>query len=35
MNGRIMNPGVFVYLIEVEFDDRVTLLFRGDVTLMH
>ena len=35
MNGRIMNPGVFVYLVEVEFDDRITLLFRGDVTLMH
>lgn len=33
--GRIMNPGVFVYLIEVTFDDGVTLLFRGDLTLLH
>ncbi len=32
--GRIMNPGVFVYLIEVTFDDGITLLYRGDVTLL-
>ncbi len=34
-NGKIMNPGVFVYLIEVEFTDGVLLLYRGDVTIMH
>jgi gliding motility-associated-like protein len=33
--GRDMNPGVFVYLIEVTFDDGITLLYRGDVTLLH
>lgn len=33
--GKIMNPGVFVYLIEVTFDDGVTLLYRGDLTLLH
>lgn len=32
---RVMNPGVFVYLVDVTFDDGVTLLFRGDVTLLH
>ena len=35
LNGRIMNPGVFVYLVEVAFEDGVSLLFRGDVTLLH
>lgn len=34
LNGRNMNPGVYVYLIEVEFLDRVTLLYRGDVTIL-
>ncbi|MEM6963583.1 MAG: gliding motility-associated C-terminal domain-containing protein [Bacteroidota bacterium] len=34
LNGKIMNPGVFVYLIEVTFDDGITLLYRGDVTLL-
>ncbi len=33
--GKIMNPGVFVYLIEVEFADGIVLLYRGDVTLLH
>jgi len=33
-NGRLMNPGVYVYLIEIEFLDRVKLLYRGDVTLL-
>ena len=33
-NGKIMNPGVFVYLIEVEFLDGKRLLYRGDVTLV-
>ncbi len=34
-NGKVMNPGVFIYLIEVEFTDGVTLLYRGDLTLLH
>ena len=34
-HGKVMNPGVYVYLIEVSFVDGVTLLFRGDVTLLH
>lgn len=33
--GKIMNPAVFVYLIEVEFTDGIVLLYRGDITLMH
>ncbi len=33
-NGRPMNPGVYVYIIEVTFLDNVTLLYRGDVTLL-
>lgn len=33
-NGRLLNPGVYVYLIEIEFEDGVTLLYRGDVTLI-
>lgn len=32
--GKFMNPGVFVYLIEIEFEDDVTLLYRGDITLL-
>lgn len=32
--GNRMNPGVYVYLVEVEFVDGVTLLYRGDVTLI-
>lgn len=33
--GDFMNPGVFVYLIEVEFTDGLILLYRGDITLLH
>lgn len=32
--GDFMNPGVFVYLVEVEFIDGLVLLYRGDVTLL-
>lgn len=35
LNGKTMNPGVYVYLIEVEFVDGLTLLYRGDVTLLY
>ena len=33
-NGKTMNPAVFVYIIEVEFIDGITLLYRGDLTLL-
>ena len=32
--GRPMDPQAFVYLVEVAFEDDVTLLFRGSITLM-
>ena len=35
LNGKTLNPGVFVYLIEVTFVDGQVLLYRGDVTLLH
>ncbi|MBP7184325.1 MAG: gliding motility-associated C-terminal domain-containing protein [Saprospiraceae bacterium] len=34
-NGKKMNPGVFVYIISVTFEDNITLLYRGDITLMY
>jgi len=33
-NGRKMNPGVYVYVVEVLFIDNVKLVYRGDVTLL-
>ncbi|MCB0641412.1 MAG: gliding motility-associated C-terminal domain-containing protein, partial [Phaeodactylibacter sp.] len=33
-NGQKMNPGVYVYLIEVVFEDGQILLYRGSVTLI-
>jgi len=33
-NGQTLPPGVYVYLIEVEFLDDVILTYRGDVTLV-
>jgi gliding motility-associated-like protein len=32
--GKLMNPGVYVYIAEVEFLDGEVLLYRGDVTLV-
>lgn len=32
--GEEMKPGLFVYTIEVEFQDGVVLLYRGDITLV-
>ena len=32
--GQRLNPGVFVYFIEVEFKDGVTEMLKGDVTLL-
>lgn len=34
VRGKSMNPGVYVYLVEVKFLDGRVLLYRGDVTLM-
>lgn len=33
-NGKPVNPGVFVYVIEVEFLDNRKLVYRGDVTVL-
>jgi hypothetical protein len=33
-NGSFVNPGVFVYLVEVKFLDGRVLLYRGDVTVI-
>ncbi len=33
--GKVMDSGVYVYLIEVVFVDGTILLYRGDVTLLH
>jgi hypothetical protein len=33
-NGDFVNPGVFVYLVEVKFLDGRVLLYRGDVTVI-
>jgi gliding motility-associated-like protein len=33
-NGKLMDPAVFVYLVEVTFQDDLVLLYRGDITLM-
>ncbi len=32
--GERLNPGVFVYLIEIEFADGKTFIYKGDITLM-
>ncbi|MGK0387613.1 MAG: gliding motility-associated-like protein [Maribacter sp.] len=34
LNGEPMNMAVFVYIIEVEFLDNYTILYKGDVTLL-
>ena len=33
LKGEVMNPGVFVYLAKIEFDDGSVELYTGDVTL--
>ena len=32
--GKMLNPAVFVYVIEVEFINGKKKLYKGDVTLM-
>ncbi|MFK7937140.1 MAG: gliding motility-associated C-terminal domain-containing protein [Saprospiraceae bacterium] len=34
LDGQTMNAGVFVYIVEVTFEDDLTLLYRGDVTIL-
>jgi gliding motility-associated-like protein len=34
LNGSLLNPGVFVYYIQIEFKDGEVEEFKGDVTLM-
>src|SRR5690606_21893357 len=33
-NGKRLNPDVFVYLIEIEYTDGRTIVFKGDITLL-
>ncbi|MBK8955954.1 MAG: gliding motility-associated C-terminal domain-containing protein [Saprospiraceae bacterium] len=33
-NGDLMNPGVYVYVAEVVFQDGSTTVYRGDITLL-
>jgi len=33
-NGQPLNSGVYVYLVEIEFVDGITEIFKGDVTLL-
>jgi gliding motility-associated-like protein len=33
-DGKIMDPGVYLYLVEIQFVDGKTFLYRGDVTLI-
>ncbi len=35
LNGKNVSEGVYVYLIEITFEDDVTLLYRGDVTVLY
>lgn len=34
VGGKRMNPGVFVYLVEIEFVDGEKILYKGDLTLL-
>ncbi len=34
VNNQIMNPGVYVYAAEVSFIDGISLIYRGDITLV-
>ena len=33
-DGKIMDPGVYLYLVEIRFIDGKTFLYRGDVTIV-
>ena len=34
INGKFVNPGVYVYAIQVKFIDGVSLIYRGDITVL-
>lgn len=34
-NGEVVSTGVYVYIIEVSFEDEEHLIYRGDVTVVH
>ena len=34
VNNRVMNPGVYVYVVDVTFRDGARIMYRGDVTLI-
>ena len=34
-NGTLLNPGVYAYLVEIEFIDGRIFTYRGDVTMVH
>ncbi|MEM7103047.1 MAG: gliding motility-associated C-terminal domain-containing protein, partial [Bacteroidota bacterium] len=34
LKGKPLNPAVFVYFAEVEFVDGVSIMYKGDVTLV-
>jgi gliding motility-associated-like protein len=31
--GEKMNPGVYIYFVEIEFSDGLKIIYNGDVTL--
>jgi len=33
-HGKVLNPAVFVYYVEVEFLDGTTEIYKGDITLI-
>ena len=35
VKGKVANPAVFVYYAEIEFKDGETVLYKGDVMVMH
>ena len=34
LRGQVSQQGVYVYIVSVTFEDNVTLLYRGDITLL-
>ncbi len=34
LNNKLASPGVYVYVIEIQFLDNISLTYRGDVTLL-
>ena len=34
LNGNLLDSGVYVYMLEVEFEDGTTEQYKGDITLL-